>query len=117
MSRVEATSNGSQMLDVQRVLELANRACSLYLTRNHHERAQLLKKVLLNCSTDGVSLTPTYRKPYDLIFKRAQNQEWSGRRDSNPRPSAPKADALPGCATPRLCSRLYPTLLAVQHRP
>src|SRR5438034_6645655 len=27
---------------------------------------------------------------------------WSGRRDSNPRPSAPKADALPDCATPRL---------------
>jgi hypothetical protein len=27
--------------------------------------------------------------------------EWSGRRDSNSRPSAPKADALPGCATPR----------------
>ena len=26
---------------------------------------------------------------------------WSGRRDSNSRPSAPKADALPGCATPR----------------
>ena len=27
--------------------------------------------------------------------------KWSGRRDSNPRPSAPKADALPDCATPR----------------
>src|SRR4029079_10918486 len=27
--------------------------------------------------------------------------EWSGRQDSNLRPSAPKADALPGCATPR----------------
>ena len=27
---------------------------------------------------------------------------WSGRRDSNPRPSGPKPDALPGCATPRL---------------
>jgi hypothetical protein len=27
--------------------------------------------------------------------------KWSGRRDSNTRPSAPKADALPGCATPR----------------
>jgi hypothetical protein len=26
---------------------------------------------------------------------------WSGRGDSNTRPSAPKADALPGCATPR----------------
>ncbi|CAN0573316.1 unnamed protein product, partial [Laminaria digitata] len=26
----------------------------------------------------------------------------SGRRDSNPRPSGPKPDALPGCATPRM---------------
>jgi hypothetical protein len=39
---------------------------------------------------------------------------WSGRRDSNPRPSAPKADALPGCATPRrsvpIVSRMVFTL-------
>ena len=28
-------------------------------------------------------------------------ESWSGRKDSNLRPSAPKADALPGCATPR----------------
>ena len=27
--------------------------------------------------------------------------DWSGRRDSNSRPPAPKAGALPGCATPR----------------
>src|SRR5271169_1786825 len=27
---------------------------------------------------------------------------WSGQRDSNPRPSAPKADALPDCAMPRV---------------
>jgi hypothetical protein len=26
---------------------------------------------------------------------------WSRMRDSNPRPSAPKADALPDCANPR----------------
>ena len=26
---------------------------------------------------------------------------WSGRRDSNSRPSGPKPDALPDCATPR----------------
>src|SRR6185437_12881329 len=26
-------------------------------------------------------------------------KRWSGRRDSNSRPSAPHADALPGCAT------------------
>ena len=29
---------------------------------------------------------------------------WSGQRDSNPRPSAPKADALPDCAMPRPCT-------------
>ena len=28
---------------------------------------------------------------------------WSGRGDSNSRPPAPKAGALPGCATPRQC--------------
>lgn len=27
---------------------------------------------------------------------------WSGCRDLNPGPSAPKADALPNCATPRV---------------
>ncbi len=28
-------------------------------------------------------------------------KNWSGRQDSNLRPSVPKTDALPGCATPR----------------
>ena len=31
---------------------------------------------------------------------------WSGRLDSNQRPSAPKADALPNCATPRCNSHI-----------
>ena len=34
-------------------------------------------------------------KPYPEALK------WSGRSDSNRRPAAPKAAALPGCATPR----------------
>ena len=29
-------------------------------------------------------------------------KKWSGRQDSNLRPSVPKTDALPGCATPRV---------------
>jgi hypothetical protein len=32
----------------------------------------------------------------------ASSFNWSGREDSNLRPLAPKASALPGCATPRL---------------
>jgi hypothetical protein len=46
----------------------------LYLTRNSAERGQLLKKVLLKCETDGVNLSPTYKKPFDLIFQRAKNE-------------------------------------------
>lgn len=66
-------------LTVERVFELANRAHSLYLTRNTAERADLLKSVLLNCTTDGATLSPAYRKPFDLIFQRAKTEDWSGR--------------------------------------
>jgi hypothetical protein len=69
------------VLTAKYILELANQVHFLYLTRNHAERAQLLKRVLLNCDTDGVSLWPIYRKPYDLISERAKNQEWSGETD------------------------------------
>jgi hypothetical protein len=79
-----------RMLTVQRIFELANQAHSLYLTRNLAERGQLLKSVLLNCATDGVNLWPTYRKPFDLIFQRAKNEEWSGREDLNLRPPGPE---------------------------
>jgi site-specific DNA recombinase len=77
-------------LTVQTILELANKAYSLYLTRNPAEQGQLLRMVLLNCATDGVSLWPTYRKPFDLIFQRAQRKEWSGREDLNLRPPGPE---------------------------
>src|SRR5438874_318403 len=83
-------------LTVSRIFELAQKAHSLYLTRNHIERGQLLKKVLLNCPTDGVSLTPTFRKPFDVSFERAKNQDWSGREDLNLRPPGPEPGALPG---------------------
>ena len=73
----------NRALTAERILELANKAHFLYLTRNSAERGQLLKKVHLNCATDGVSLTPTYRKPFDLIFERAKGEEWSGREDLN----------------------------------
>ena len=38
--------------------------------------------------------------PIDELFWN-QQEVWSGRGDSNARPPAPKAGALPGCATPR----------------
>jgi len=79
-------SSAGNILAAKRILELANKAYSLYLTQNPTEQAKLLRLVLLNCSIDAVSVHPTYRKPFDLIFQRAKNEEWSGREDLNLRP-------------------------------
>ena len=50
----------------------------------------------------GKNLRPTQTHASRLAAEgRGCSMQWSGRRDSNPRPSAPKADALPDCATPR----------------
>jgi site-specific DNA recombinase len=85
-----------RMIDVHRILELAQNAHSLYLTRKPAEKAEMLRSVLLNCSIDAVSLYPTYRSPFDLIVKRVENAEWSGREDLNLRPPGPEPGALPG---------------------
>ena len=70
----------------------ATQACS----QNPTEQAKLLKTVLLNCAIDELSVYPTYRKPFDLIFERAKTKEWSGREDLNLRPPGPEPGALPG---------------------
>ena len=49
----------------------------------------------LSISEQGCGLTQALQYTVDY------REKWSGRQDSNLRPSAPKADALPGCATPR----------------
>ena len=76
-----------RMLDAAKILELANKAYFLYVKQNHTERAKLLKMVLSNCGIDAVSLYPTYRKPFDLIFQRVKTEEWCALGDSNTRPS------------------------------
>jgi site-specific DNA recombinase len=77
-----------RILDGIKILELANKAYSLYVKQTPDEKAKLLRLVLSNCSVDAVSLYPTYRKPFDLIFAKAKNEEWRARGDSNSRPSA-----------------------------
>ena len=78
-------ANPERVLDAVRTLELANKACFLYVKQPAAEKAKLLKMVLSNCTVDAASVYPTYRKPFDLIFLRAKNEEWRARRDSNPR--------------------------------
>jgi hypothetical protein len=59
-----------RLLDAAKILELANKAYFLCVEQNHTERAKLLKMVLSNCGIDAVSIYPTHRKPFDLIFQR-----------------------------------------------
>ncbi len=61
-----------RVLSARRILELANKAHFLYVTQKPAEQAKLLRMVLSNCSLDAVSLYPTYRKPFDVIFERAK---------------------------------------------
>ena len=68
-----AQQNPERILDGIRILELANRAYFLYVKQQPAERAKLLRIVLSNCKIDAVSVDPTYRKPFDLIFQRVQN--------------------------------------------
>jgi hypothetical protein len=83
-------------LNLERIFELSNKAYSLYFTRNSADRGSLLKSILLNCTTDGVNLVPTYKKPFNVIFQHAKSENWSGREDLNLRPPGPEPGALPG---------------------
>lgn len=72
-------SKQHHVMDAIRTLELANRAYLLYVQQPPAEKAKLLKTVLSNCGIDRLNLYPTYRKPFDLIFKRAEAKEWYAR--------------------------------------
>ncbi len=40
-----------------------------------------LRIVLSNCVIDAASTSPTYSKPFDLIFARLKNEEWHALED------------------------------------
>jgi hypothetical protein len=83
MEGLNSAEIGDRALDAQRILELANQAYSLYVSQDSTEKAKLLRMLFSNCSVDAVSVRPAYTKPFDMIFKRAQSEKWSGRLDSN----------------------------------
>ena len=80
---LNSAETSDRALDAQRILELANKAYLLYISQDSTEKAKLLRMLLSNCSVNAVSVTPAYRKPFDMIFERVKLQEWSGRLDSN----------------------------------
>lgn len=77
---IEGVDNGEaeeRALNAERVFKLANQAYSLYVSHDRTEKARLLRMLFSSCSVDAIQATPTFRKPFDLIFKRAGLEEWS----------------------------------------
>ena len=61
-----------------------------------------MSEVILSFTSKDQAINYAKKNNIDFI-----NFKWSGRQDLNLRPSGPKPDALPGCATPRIGYFLY----------
>jgi len=103
LSSIQKSISKENILSVERIFELANKAHSLYLSRDSADRGRLLKSVLLNCTTDGTTLLPTYRKPFNLIFERVKTEDWS----------ACYGVFEPGCSITGIIASLYRSALAI----
>jgi hypothetical protein len=74
--RAHQTANHNYLEEGIHVLELANKAYSLYLRQPTHEKARLLKIVQSNCTLDVVSACPEYRKPFDILAEGLSTLMW-----------------------------------------
>ena len=69
--------------DGSKILELCNRLPLLYEQADHTGRAKILKLLASNYTINDVSITPTYRKPFDLLAKGLSCSTKLPREDSN----------------------------------
>jgi hypothetical protein len=83
--RLESHENANQAYFEEgiKILELANRAYSLYIQQPPQEQRRLLNVLLSNCTLTNGTLCPTYKKPFDLLVQRVKNEEWRAVQDPN----------------------------------
>ena len=84
--RSHQEANQNYLQEGIELLELANKAHSLYQSQPAHEKARLLKIVQSNCTWNGISPHPTYKKPFDILAKGLRCKDWLPGQDSNLRP-------------------------------
>jgi site-specific DNA recombinase len=77
------------------LLELVQNAGRLFHSADVEQKRKILKLVYWNLQLDGATLRYSLRKPFDVFANSSTSQTWLGRKDSNPRMSGPKPDALP----------------------
>ena len=80
--------------NLERALELLERAPELYSRQGDEERARLLRVLVWNCRLSGRNPDPVYRKPFASVVDAKGSHSLYARRDSNPQPPVPKTGAL-----------------------
>jgi hypothetical protein len=78
MAKIKAHQKANQnyLEEGIKILELANKAYSLYQRQNSYEKARLLKIIQSNSTWDGVNICPTYKKPFDILAKGLESENW-----------------------------------------
>ncbi len=71
----------------RRVLELAQRAPSLYVTRNPREKRQLLDLLFSNLFLGRATASVAWTLPWSVVAGWQRKEEWRARQDSNLRPT------------------------------
>ena len=81
--------------NAERIMQICRTAPSTFESSKIDQRRELINLVLSNLVLDGDQLRWKYKKPFDSMASCNEMNTWLGWRDSNPRMSAPKTDALP----------------------
>lgn len=74
--RRHQSANKSYLDTGIKILEWSNKAYDMFKVRESHEKRLLLNCVLSNCTLDGKSVTPTYKKPFDILVKGSSCSNW-----------------------------------------
>lgn len=70
------SANGAYLDTGIRILELSNKAYGMFKVRESHEKRQLLNIVLSNSVLQGNKVTPTYKRPFDILVKGSSESNW-----------------------------------------
>jgi site-specific DNA recombinase len=84
----------SYLRTAQRVLELAQNVKTLWKTRSPSEKRKLLEIVVSNPTLTNGTVGFDLKKVFSVLAEMRECDRWHARRDSNPRRSVPKTDAL-----------------------
>lgn len=94
LEQVNEHLGDAYLFTAHRILELAQDAKVLWKSRSAREKRSLLDELVSNPTLTGESVRFDLKKPFAVLAEMRETDEWHAQRDSNPRHSVPKTDAL-----------------------